>query len=383
MKSLLCLALAALLALGMACSDDTDDDNTPAKDKGLDMAADVGTTPDSATTEGGAGDGATDGAAEAAVDQAADITPDISPDTGPATNKWWEEVKYGLPGSLNKISGASSSLIFAVGDNGLIMKTDGKTWTTMTNPDTNKSKLTTLWTKPTASYFYALGDGVILYYLNSQWYKGYSSSYSSYSHTDMWGAADPTLFSVGDAGMIYRKTSTSPSASFSYLSYSGIGNKKDFKAIWGAKANYMWVVGNAGTIYHCKSSCTTTSSWSAVTSGTTWNLRDLYGFSTTDVWAVGYNGTVLQFNGTTWKAHKLTTKSYFNAIWGTSAKNLYVVGHPVFKKDESAYHYNGTKWTKINPPRTSYLNDIWGDSTGKTIYAVGRYNILKWQGATP
>ena len=214
MKSLLCLALAALLALGMACSDDTDDDNTPAKDKGLDMAADVGTTPDSATTEGGAGDGATDGAAEAAVDQAADITPDISPDTGPATNKWWEEVKYGLPGSLNKISGASSSLIFAVGDNGLIMKTDGKTWTTMTNPDTNKSKLTTLWTKPTASYFYALGDGVILYYLNSQWYKGYSSSYSSYSHTDMWGAADPTLFSVGD-GVLKASASIAISASCS------------------------------------------------------------------------------------------------------------------------------------------------------------------------
>ena len=381
MNASLRLLLAALLVLGLACSDDTE--TPPEKDKGVDMAADIGATDDKSVGEGAVGDAAGEGqVGDGGKDIAADITPDITPDTGPVTNTYWDEVKYGLPGALNKVMGATSTLVFAVGQQGLIMKSDGTSWSTMTNPDTNKSNLTTLWINPTANYWYAIGDGVILYYLNSQWYSGYSSTYSMYSYTDVWGAADPTLYSIGDAGMIYRKTSTSPSANFSYLSYSGIGNLKDFKAIWGAAADYMWVVGNDGTIYHCSSSCSSTASWSSVTSGTSWNLRDVYGFSKTDVWAVGYNGTVLHYDGTSWKTHTMTTKSYFQAVWGTSSKNLFVVGHPYFKNDESAYHYDGTKWTKITPPRVSYLNDIWGDSTGKTIYAVGRYNILKWKNPT-
>ena len=376
------LSLAALLLLGLVCSDDTD--TPPGKDKGIDMAADVGALADKAVGEGTVGDAASEGAVgDAATDAAGDLTPDLTPDTGPVTNTYWDEVKYGLPGSLNKIMGANSTLIFAVGQQGLIMKSDGTTWSTMTNPDTNKSNLNALWINPTASYWYAIGDGVILYYLNSQWYKGYSSTYSMYSYTDMWGAADPTLYSIGDAGMIYRKTSSSPSSNFSYLTYSGIGSQKDFKAIWGAAADYMWVVGKDGTIYQCKSSCSTVSSWTTMTSGTTMHLMDVFGFSKTDVWAVGFNGTVLHYDGTSWKAHNLGTKTYFNAVWGTSSKNLFVVGHPYFKNDESAYHYDGTKWTKISPPRVSYINDIWGDSSGKTIHAVGRYNILKYKTASP
>lgn len=380
MNSLLRLSLATFMLFGAACSDE----NGIVSDSGADMAlADKGPGADKAMSETSTGDAAGDATGDVGADVGADLTPDISPDTGPVENSNWKEVKYGLPSPLLRIGGTSASNIYAVGKLGTIMKSDGSTWTSMTNPDTSKSTLTTLWLNSSASYWYALGDGIILYYYGGKWNKGYSSSYSNYSHNDMWAAKDPTVWSVGDGGMIYRKTSGSPSSNFSYVYYSGIGGKEDFKGIWGTSDTNIWVVGSKGAIYHCTSSCTTSAGWKKISSGTTWNLTDIHGFSASDIWACGYNGTVLQYDGTSWKVHQLPTKSYLHSIWGTSKSNLYVVGHPHFKQDESAFHYNGTKWSKISPPRASYLNGIWGDSSGKTIYAVGDYNILKWKGTTP
>ncbi len=377
MNSLIHITMAALLTLSLACSDDGD--TTPAPDKGADQAvADKGPTGDKAVGEASVGD--------TGSDAVADGGPDFSPDTGTpdarvTENKYWTEMKFGIQSPLQRVAGANATTVFAVGKKGLIMKTDGTSWTTMTNPDTNKSTLSTLWILPTATYWYALGDGIILYYSGSKWYKGYSSSYSNYSYNDMWAAKDPTVWAVGDGGMIYRKTSSSPSSNFSYVYYSGLGGKEDFKGIWGTSDTNIWVVGHKGAIYHCTSSCTSSSGWKKTTSPTTWNLRAITGFASNDIWAAGYNGTLLQYDGTSWKTHQAPTKTYFNDIWGTSKTNLFLVGHPHFKQDESAWHFNGTKWTKISPPQISYINSIWGDSTGKTIYAVGNYNILKWKGA--
>ena len=257
MTNIIRVSLAAALIIGLACSDDAD--NTPGPDTGADLAvADKGPAGDKAVSEASTGDAAGD-AGDAGADIGADLTPDISPDTGPVENKYWKEVKYGLPGPLHRIDGANASNIFAVGKQGVLMKFDGSTWSSMTNPDTNKGSLNTLWIKPTASYWYALGDGVILYYSGAKWYRGYYSTSINYSYNDMWAAKDPTVWAVGDGGMIYRKTSTSPTASFSYVYYTGIGGgKSDFKGIWGTSDSNIWVVGTKGTIYHCTSSCTTT-----------------------------------------------------------------------------------------------------------------------------
>ena len=47
---------------------------------------------------------------------------------------------------------------------------------------------------------------------------------------------------------------------------------------------------------------TTTLVWSSVYSGTTEFLEGVWGTSASDVWAVGFGGTILHYNGTTWSS---------------------------------------------------------------------------------
>jgi hypothetical protein len=63
-------------------------------------------------------------------------------------------------------------------------------------------------------------------------------------------------------------------------------------------------------------------------------------------------------------------------VWGSSPSDVYAVGHPIFKADESIFHYDGSSWSKLPPPKTSYLNAVFGSSKSD-VFAVGNFNILK------
>ena len=57
----------------------------------------------------------------------------------------------------------------------------------------------------------------------------------------------------------------------------------------------VFAVGDGGTILRRQNNA-----WTKMTSGTTSNLRGVWGASGSDMWAVGEAGTVLHWNGTTW-----------------------------------------------------------------------------------
>jgi hypothetical protein len=44
------------------------------------------------------------------------------------------------------------------------------------------------------------------------------------------------------------------------------------------------------------------------------------------MYAVGDNGTILFWNGSTWSQIKTQTTSNLNAVWGTGSNNIYAVG---------------------------------------------------------
>jgi len=69
-------------------------------------------------------------------------------------------------------------------------------------------------------------------------------------------------------------------------------------------------------------------------------------------------------------------------MWGSSSNDVYAVGD-----NGNIAHYNGTSWTKIESGTTTYLNDVWGinDSTStkslilstvSSRYHLGDYKLL-------
>ncbi len=94
-------------------------------------------------------------------------------------------------------------------------------------------------------------------------------------------------------------------------------------------------------------------------------LADLWGTSSSDVYAVGEEGTILHYDGTEWSAMTSGTDHNLNGVWGTSSSNVYAVAG-----GGMILHYNGTEWSEMTSGTSQYLGAVWGSSS-TDVYAVG------------
>jgi hypothetical protein len=61
-------------------------------------------------------------------------------------------------------------------------------------------------------------------------------------------------------------------------------------------------------------------------SGTTSNLYAVWGTASTDVYAVGWDGTILHYDGSQWSAMTGGAAAHLYALWGMSSSEFYAVG---------------------------------------------------------
>ncbi len=111
-------------------------------------------------------------------------------------------------------------------------------------------------------------------------------------------------------------------------------------------------------------------SWHAMESGVSYNLRDVWGSSGNDVFAVGKNGVILHYDGSAWGEMVSGSYNYLRAVWGSSGNNVFAVG-----KGGVILHYNGTQWTAMESGIADDLRDVWG-SSGTNVFAVGGKGVI-------
>lgn len=73
-------------------------------------------------------------------------------------------------------------------------------------------------------------------------------------------------------------------------------------------------------------------------------LRDLWG-TDGQLWAVGKNGTILHFDGETWRGQESTTFAHLGAVWGTTGNDIWAAGD-----SGTLLHFDGTEWKAMEPP---------------------------------
>jgi hypothetical protein len=97
------------------------------------------------------------------------------------------------------------------------------------------------------------------------------------------------------------------------------------------------------------------------------NLRDAWGLNTSDFWAVGSQGAVMHWDGTSWSSAAISGISSIElqGISGRSAQDIWVVG-----EQGTVLHYDGTSWGKVAFPTTDNLYGVWADPSG-TTWVVG------------
>jgi Bacterial Ig-like domain (group 2) len=161
------------------------------------------------------------------------------------------------------------------------------------------------------------------------------------------------------------------------------GTTSHLFSVWGTSASDVWAVGDNGTILHYNGT-----TWSNVSSGVTQPRYGVWGTSASDVWAVGGVvgiGTILHYNGTTWSsassASSGATQALFG-VWGTSASDVWAVGGA--GSIGTILHYNGTSWSSVSSGTTEQLIlfGVWGTSASD-VWAVGvGGTILHYNGTT-
>ncbi len=68
------------------------------------------------------------------------------------------------------------------------------------------------------------------------------------------------------------------------------------------------------------------STWEKMDSGTTDYLLSVWGNSAKDVFAVGFNGAILHYDGRVWSRMESGTDVWLLGIWGSSPTNVIAAG---------------------------------------------------------
>jgi hypothetical protein len=144
---------------------------------------------------------------------------------------------------------------------------------------------------------------------------------------------------------------------WSVLEYAGISN---LQGVWGFAADDAFAVGEQGTILYWDGS-----TWTQQTSGVSETLYGVWGTSNTDMFVVGTGGTILHWDGVSWTPQVSGTSFALRGVWGTATNNVFAVG-----ASGTVLYWNGAVWASMVSSTVESLFDIWGFDASN-IYACG------------
>lgn len=179
----------------------------------------------------------------------------------------------------------------------------------------------------------------------------------------LWGTTPADVWAVGWCGGTYQSSGAAWTPS-PHCSGTPVG-----MSIWGASRSEFHFVTAGGAARRYRNG-----SWTFNLTGVVTDLRDLWGTSESNVYAVGARGHVLHWNGSDWSpVAGIPTTNGLNAIWGTSESDIFAVGD-----GGVILHYNGATWAQQSSGTFEDLNGVWGFDAGH-VYAVGQHGkILRY-----
>ena len=293
----------------------------------------------------------------------------------------WSPMETGTRYSFADVWGSSPTDVFTVGEPGgrftsSIFHYDGNTWSEQSRQ--GGARLTGIWGSAANDVFSVgfspLGDlgfdGVLLHYDGSTWSR-----------------MTPPVIEGTEAGF----------------------TEVDFLAVWGAAANDVYAVGAYFTgidfalIAHYNGT-----SWSQVTLDAERDrvLLDVHGTSAQSIYAVGYIdlddflrrhatrssrqralttvaqtivAIILRYDGSQWTEMVPSGGEdlFLSSVWSSAPDDVFAVGG--VGQSGAIYHFDGSTWAPMVVPPVGTLNAVWGTS-GADVYAVGRGNILHYDG---
>lgn len=187
------------------------------------------------------------------------------------TEQWPVPTRANLYG----IFGTDVTNVFAVGERGTVLHSDGIVWTAL--PSGGSARLSAVWS-----------------------------------------SGPDAMWAVGDGGAILRgQDLTKPGRS---LRWEQSGSKNLY-GIWGSSARELWAVGAGGAIRRWQGTA-----WESVVSPTVVALRGVWGSGPADVWAVGDQGVLLHWDGSSWTVVPGRARGALYGVGGSRPGAAWAVG---------------------------------------------------------
>lgn len=144
------------------------------------------------------------------------------------------------------------------------------------------------------------------------------------------------------------------------------------QALWASPSGWLIAVGDDGLITRFDGS-----TWHDQVSPTTATLTSVWGSSDTDIYAVGESGTIVHYDGALWTLTESPTQDNFTSVSGAAADDVFAATYDVNDSRAGLYHFDGMLWTSVDisaltPQRWS----LWKSPSDPDLFLAGRYGSL-------
>jgi type II secretory pathway pseudopilin PulG len=296
---------------------------------------------------------------------------------------WNENIASPTGENLYALHILSASDIWATGSNGIVLHYDGSSWSIQADTGGGENWRGIAMTSATSGFVTGLGGEIFEYTTTSYSPSGtFTSSvidggvgsnvWDSVSWTETlpagsditiatrsgntatpngtwsgWsgGLTDPTGSAIGSNSSRYiqyqisftRATDTQQTPQLDdILLVFNVPTGQHLRGIDVVSVNDIWAVGNNGVILHYNGS-----TWASVSSPVGTILYKIDMVSATDGWAVGASGVILHYNGSAWSSFSSPVSNDLNSIHMVSATDGWAVG-----ASGKILHYNGANWSQ-------------------------------------
>lgn len=157
--------------------------------------------------------------------------------------------------------------------------------------------------------------------------------------------------------------------------FNQLSSSESPTTLFGLAANDLWGLGGNGAIINWDGT-----TWRRFPSPTSSSIYAAWGSAKDNIWAVGNGGTLIRWNGTAWlkvTGSTIPTGVSFNDVWGTSASDVWVVG-----SEGVILRYNGTTWTSLSTAAINNLYTVWASSTTNAWVGGELGMLLRWNGTS-
>lgn len=153
--------------------------------------------------------------------------------------------------------------------------------------------------------------------------------------------------------------------------------------VWGLGAHSIYAVGEEGMVIHCQAiDCQAISGWTQLEIGTDATLRGIWGSTADDIYVIGHMGsdgpTLMHYDGATWESHgdRIPGLIDLEGIWGSGPTDIFVVGVVAGSGDDRGrvLHFDGRAWSIVSSG-WPHLVDVRGTVDGR-VFAVGQFGYV-------